>query len=149
MSTRYGIIFRLTDSGVTDPANTAHSRSGNGYDQPYPTTINGVTFGNQTDTSADNTSWSTGNDPRLYGIWRSTSTDGPQTIRIDLPDGPGNYRVYWLHAGRSYLSTDAAMHDGDGSGTIVSTIHKYNGGDGNGGKWMDGAYTEYEVQHCA
>ena len=83
-----GINFRQTSGYVTDTAGNTYSTG-----EVYPTTRGGLTFGFATNETANTRNRDSSIDSRLAGIHFSTNAGAAKSFRLDLPDGPGIYRV--------------------------------------------------------
>lgn len=116
MGTRYSVRFGIdypiggSATGTLVRAPTSHA------DFPYPRTVGGVTLGPTASTIGGGNSpgWVTGDDERLRGVWARSNDLGAQPYRIDLPDGPGDYRVWVLFPFASFSNYALRILDGVG-----------------------------------
>lgn len=107
---RWSLHHRSTAAGTNSlPLETSPSSYSLG--EAYPTTRNGLTFGHNGTAPSRNDRTAT--DQRLGGY----HTFGSAAVRerIDLPDGPGTYKM-WLAVGDNNLSSGAPIIVADGDG---------------------------------
>jgi len=124
-----GFDFRNSANFVTDPPGDRYVLSAT----PYPTTMNGATFGWTKPSLVQARDRSTTVDPRLAGI--NFATNGsPATFYVDLPS-PGTYSMSLAMGDATYLqcSTQCQVQFLDGN-TLLATV---TGGQISGGYFYD------------
>lgn len=108
---RWSLHHRATAAG-TNSLPLEVSPSSYSLGEAYPFTRNGITFGH--DGTAPTRNDRTATDQRLGGYHVAGSAAVRE--RIDLPDGPGTYKV-WLALGDNNLANGAPVIIADGNGT--------------------------------
>ena len=111
--TKYSLNFRSTVGSWGETGSDGVVRG-----EAYPTTIAGLECGwvNATPSLSD---YAGATDAKLSG--RNNTNISNAYFRIDLPDGPGTYRI-WLACGALSSTVNTGFLIRDGSGSAVQTI---------------------------
>lgn len=113
MATRYSLNFRSTAGswGETPPAGVV-------LGDAYPASIAGLTCGwNLAVTKGD---YASATDARLSG--KNGHNSGGNYFRVDLPNGPGTYRLWLASSALTASTISTAFILRDGSGTAFQTV---------------------------